>query len=198
MDEINGVPFPLPMISVEGVGRLGFPLSEGLLEPLKAVSEKAPFGKGTETIQDDNVRQAWQMDASQVTLGGGVAWDELLQSTVRIACRGLGFSEERVEKLGIHANLYKLLLYETGGHFTPHKDTEKEEGMFGTLVIQLPSYFTGGDLSVWHNGEVKTFDLADKCAEQLDCILCRLRASTAPNHQRNTHLLSIQPCCFTP
>ncbi|CAN0450803.1 unnamed protein product, partial [Hapterophycus canaliculatus] len=40
--------------------------------------------------------------------------------------------------------------YESGGHFRPHKDTEKEAGMFGTLVVQLPtaSGHEGGTLLV--------------------------------------------------
>jgi 2OG-Fe(II) oxygenase superfamily len=163
---IPSLAFPLPMVTVQGVGKLSFPLMEVVVEPLKAVSEKAPFGKGTATVQDDTVRKAWQMDASQVTLGGGEAWDKALQSIVDTACHDLGFSTQRIQQLGICATLYKLLLYETGGHFTPHQDTEKEDGMFGTLVIQLPSLFTGGELSVWHNGESKKFDLADHCEEQ--------------------------------
>ncbi|CAN0178552.1 unnamed protein product, partial [Ectocarpus sp. 8 AP-2014] len=42
--------------------------------------------------------------------------------------------------------------YESGGHFRPHKDTEKEAGMFGTLVVQLPTAagHKGGALIVRH------------------------------------------------
>jgi hypothetical protein len=36
-----------------------------------------------------------------------------------------------------------------------HRDTEKEEGMFGTLVIQLPSVFSGGAMSFAHDGSAK-------------------------------------------
>jgi len=39
----------------------------------------------------------------------------------------------------------------------PHKDTEKEKGMFGTLVITLPSDFEGGELIISHNNTSKTF-----------------------------------------
>jgi hypothetical protein len=42
--------------------------------------------------------------------------------------------------------LYKLLLYEEGAHFKPHRDSEKAPGMFATLAICLPSQFEGGDL----------------------------------------------------
>jgi hypothetical protein len=42
------------------------------------------------------------------------------------------------EGAGVEARLYKLLLYEPGGHFVTHRDTEKEAGMFATLLICLP------------------------------------------------------------
>ena len=42
-----------------------------------------------------------------------------------------------------------MLLYKKGGHFKKHRDTEKEKGMFGTLIIQLPSIYTGGELIVY-------------------------------------------------
>jgi hypothetical protein len=48
-------------------------------------------------------------------------------------------------------------VYEEGSFFAPHRDSEKEEGMFGTLVIVLPSQFTGGELVVKHKGETETF-----------------------------------------
>ena len=43
-------------------------------------------------------------------------------------------------------------MYEQGDFFLPHRDTEKEKGMFATLILQLPSRFTGGELVVRHNG----------------------------------------------
>jgi 2OG-Fe(II) oxygenase superfamily len=136
---------------------------------LKAVCSKAPFGRGTETLYDETVRRAQQIDASQITLGGE-EWDKHLQLVVDKACYEMGFSSERIRNLNVHANLYKLLLYETGGHFTPHRDIEKENGMFGTLVVQLPCRFTGGALTVKHNSESKTFELSDKCEDTMKYI----------------------------
>jgi 2OG-Fe(II) oxygenase superfamily len=153
-------PSTLPSITIEGVGTLGFPLMSSCLEPLKAVATKAPYGKGPETIIDEQVRRAWQIEPSQVSFGGDSAWPEYLAAVVRHACRELGISDDRFQKTGVHANLYKMLVYETGGHFTPHRDTEKEEGMFGTLIIQLPSPFTGGAISFEHADETKKFDLS--------------------------------------
>jgi hypothetical protein len=57
-----------------------------------------------------------------------------------------------------YGKIYKLLIYEKEGKFAEHKDTEKEENMFGTLIVQLPSVFTGGDLVVNHLKSSKVFN----------------------------------------
>jgi hypothetical protein len=51
------------------------------------------------------------------------------------------------------AELDKLLLYTEGGHFAPHRDSEKSDDMLGTLVVLLPSEHTGGTLTVEHQGD---------------------------------------------
>lgn len=60
----------------------------------------------------------------------------------------------------VEASLHKLLLYKTGSFFKPHRDSEKEDGMFGTLVIQLPSKYTGGKLVVRHNNRTENVDFS--------------------------------------
>lgn len=57
-------------------------------------------------------------------------------------------------------SLYKLLLYKTGSFFKPHRDSEKEDGMFATLTIQLPSQYKGGQLIVRHDGKTRTSDFS--------------------------------------
>lgn len=64
----------------------------------------------------------------------------------------------------ISAQLYKLLLYEEGAFFKPHKDSEKAPGMFATLVISLPSAHEGGELLLTHGNETKTISLCSEFA----------------------------------
>ncbi|CBJ49071.1 conserved unknown protein [Ectocarpus siliculosus] len=61
-------------------------------------------------------------------------------------------------RLSTHKNRY-----ESGGHFRPHKDTEKEAGMFGTLVVQLPTAagHNGGALIVRHRRQQRVFAWED-------------------------------------
>jgi hypothetical protein len=167
---IKSIVFPLPMVAVEGVGNLSFPLMDLAVEPLKAMSNKATLRVGAGTIQDGTVRKDWRIDASHVTLGGGDEWEELLKSIVNTACRSLGLSDDRISDLGIRATFKELLLQEADGSFNSHTDKEKEIETFGTLAIQLPSQFTGGELSVWHGGQTMCFDLANQCAEQFKLI----------------------------
>lgn len=60
--------------------------------------------------------------------------------------------------LDVNAELYKLLLYEEGAYFKPHLDSEKTPGMFGTLVVCLPSSHQGGELVLRHDGKTVMFD----------------------------------------
>lgn len=59
----------------------------------------------------------------------------------------------------VEAQLYKLLVYDTGSFFVPHRDTEKAPGMFATLVVVLPGDYSGGELLIRHRGQEVCFDL---------------------------------------
>lgn len=52
---------------------------------------------------------------------------------------------------------WKLLLYEEGSFFRPHKDSEKAPGMIGTLVISLPSKHEGGQVHLSHSNKHHVF-----------------------------------------
>ena len=59
----------------------------------------------------------------------------------------------------VAAELYKLLIYDEGSFFVSHRDTEKAPGMFATLVIVLPSIYTGGELIVRHQDREQRLEL---------------------------------------
>lgn len=138
-------PVGIPRIEVQGVGLLSFPLPTFQAEQLKAVAEPAPYGRGAETVLDPTVRRAWQFPAEQVHLDA--RWQVLLAEIVAAARVGLAVEAE------VEAQLYKLMVYDTGCFFVRHRDSAKTEGMFGTLVVVLPSPFDGGELVVSHRGD---------------------------------------------
>eukprot|EP00029_Vermamoeba_vermiformis_P004973 TRINITY_DN1599_c0_g3_i3.p1 TRINITY_DN1599_c0_g3~~TRINITY_DN1599_c0_g3_i3.p1 ORF type:complete len:202 (-),score=5.82 TRINITY_DN1599_c0_g3_i3:1051-1656(-) len=143
----------LPGLHINGFGEVGLPLREREAKELITLCQRAPFGRGEKTIVDTNVRNTWQLSPSEIQILNPDFIKQiksLVKKTVAIEL-GVGPSAN------VAARLYKLLIYEPGGFFVPHKDTEKEKGMFASLVITLPSHFKGGELVVSHQGLEKTF-----------------------------------------
>ena len=133
---------PMPRLEVDGTGPLSFPVPGAQVRALIAVAERAPYGKGPDTLVDTSVRDCRQIDSSRVRLSGK-AWPDTLAKILDAAAVGLGCPSDRLD-----AHLYKLLVYETGGFFSPHRDTEKADGMIATLSISLPTMGAGGELIV--------------------------------------------------
>eukprot|EP01043_Picozoa_sp_COSAG02_P056596 COSAG02_NODE_6731_length_3396_cov_2.181074_2_plen_932_part_01 len=131
---------------------LQLPVNAVSAEVIKALGCQAPYGQGEETMVDTAVRNSWQLEPSQVQITYK-PWRKSLNALVKRCVEGLGSAERRVV-----AKLYKALLYEVGGHFKPHTDTEKADGMFATLTITLPSRFTGGALVAKQGRETQQFD----------------------------------------
>ena len=144
---------PMPDMMIEGVGEISMPLLQFQADAIKAVGQKAPYGKGSETIVDRCVRDSTQVDAAKVKFLNP-AWKSEINRLVSRVCVDLGINGQNVR-----AELYKVLLYEVGGHFKPHTDTEKTDGMFGTLIVQFPSRFTGGEFLAKHQGITKVIDM---------------------------------------
>ena len=144
---------PMPRVEVEGARSLSFPITEEQARSLADAAEPAPYGRGEQTLIDSSVRACRQIDAAQVRITGG-AWHDTLAEVVAQAAAGLGCPPEHTS-----AQLYKLLVYEPGGFFAPHRDTEKVDGMVATLVLSLPVAGAGGELVIGHGERQAVVDL---------------------------------------
>ena len=144
---------PMPRLEVEGVGLLSFPVPDMQVRALIAVAERAPYGKGPDTLVDTSVRDCRQIDAARIRVSGG-AWGDTFQRILDSAASGLGCRADRLD-----ARLYKLLVYEPGGFFATHRDTEKADGMIATLTISLPVAGGGGELVVRHREREAAIDM---------------------------------------
>lgn len=144
-------PAILPGLEVSTVGKISFPIPPAQARAMIACAAQAPYGRGEETIVDTDVRRVWQLEPAWFTLKSQ-AWDGLVSELVESVKRDLTISGP------VRPQLYKLLIYESGSFFAPHRDTEKEDGMFGTMVVCLPSQHEGGRLIVRHDGHSETFD----------------------------------------
>ena len=144
---------PMPRLAVKGAGALSFPVPEAQVQALLAVADRAPYGKGPATVVDPTVRDCWQIDAAQVHLAGA-GWPDTFDRVLTTAADGLGCPADQLD-----AQLYKLLLYEPGGFFASHRDTEKADGMIATLSISLPVAGAGGEIVVRHRGRERIIDM---------------------------------------
>lgn len=155
------IDIPMPRLEIQGAGVVSFPLPAEQARRIEAAATQAPYGRGEETIVDTSVRQVWQLNPDQFSLGGS-SWQAALDTILDRAVEGLGCGDREVK-----VDLYKLLLYAPGGFFKAHRDTEKSPGMFGTLVISLPSFHSGGELQVRHAGKEVRIDLAGREVSQI-------------------------------
>ncbi len=143
-----------PGLFLHEYGTIGLPLSQNDAKTIISKAQQSPFGKGTETIVDTTVRKSWQLDPSQFSLRNP-QWIPIVGKILSEVCEALYVQAG----LGnVHAELYKLLLYEEGAFFKPHQNSEKAPGMFGTLVICLPSAHQGGELILKHGNDTVTLE----------------------------------------
>ena len=152
---------PLPRLEIDGIGTISFPVPQQQAKTLIKLCERAPYGRGRETLVDTRVRNVWQLAPSNLHLAGK-AWARTLDRILATVTEGLGCGSAKVR-----AELYKLLVYDRGSFFKRHRDTEKADGMFGTLLIVLPSAHAGGDLIVRHADREVTIDLSGTDVSEL-------------------------------
>ncbi|KAJ1714668.1 hypothetical protein NYO67_3155 [Aspergillus flavus] len=145
-----------PGLYIPDVGNIGLPISTEHAKAIIQSCHPSPYGKGTETLVDESVRKSWQLDASQFALQNP-RWQLQVELFVDKAVTGLGLTANGRE---VKAKLYKLLIYEEGAFFLPHRDSEKADGMFGTLAVCLPSKHEGGDVIVSHSRDQLKFQTA--------------------------------------
>jgi 2OG-Fe(II) oxygenase superfamily len=139
-------------LEVKDVGRLRFPISRAAAQRLCRVAQPARYGQGEETLLDSRVRDTWEIPKSRVKIDKR-RWDRTLLPVLDGLRGDLGLPDGSKLK----AELHSMLVYSPGQFFLPHQDSEKADDMIGTLVVTLPSRFTGGAMMVEHQGEKVTY-----------------------------------------
>jgi len=147
----GSIPFVPPGIVLKNGEDLALPLTASQAADLRGLAEPAPYGMGTETRLDESVRKCWQIDAADLRWTSA-RWQKALDAVVKEIADELGVAGK------VGAEPYKLLLYDKGGFFLRHRDTEKTPGMFGSLIMCLPSRHAGGGLVLRHQGREERVD----------------------------------------
>ena len=150
-----------PRLEIRGAGMLAFPVSEGQLQAVMKVAERATSGRGPGTVTDPSVRGRWQIGPEQVRFAGD-EWPKALAKILNRAANGLGLPVELLD-----ARFRKLFLFAKCGSVATHLDTEKARGMIATLTISLPVAGEGGQLVVRRHGRETTADMTAESQREL-------------------------------
>ncbi|KAH6891853.1 hypothetical protein BKA70DRAFT_1571656 [Coprinopsis sp. MPI-PUGE-AT-0042] len=157
---------PNPRLSIDGVGLIGLPLSEGDAQSIISCASQASCGTGGRKVMGA-VGHTWEIEPAKITLKNA-RWREWLESFVSSSVRdSLGIASSMPRP---RCELDKLLLFERGSSILPHRETEKAPGMFATVTVVLPTEYNGGQICLSHSGMSETLDLA-KSAEMETSIL---------------------------
>lgn len=104
---------PFPALEIDGIpGKIGLPVTEHLAKKIIDKCSRAPFGRGEETILDTSVRCTWQLSPDQFSIRNP-AWTLALNDLLGLVKIELGCDAAK----NVSCELYKLLLYESGGFF---------------------------------------------------------------------------------
>ena len=128
----------LPGLCVIDFGEISLPLCSQQAEELIKICKRVSYGSN---LVDSN---AFELEAYKLEIKND-SWNHGLGKLVEKIADGIGCVGK------VRANLSRMLLFKQGGHFKKHRDEKKEKDMFGTLIIQLPSNYTGGELIVCGN-----------------------------------------------
>lgn len=143
-------------LEVRGVGKIHFPVSAKQARALCAVGRHARFGFRDQTLLDRRVRDTWEVAKSRIKFNR--EWPKALDSQLDRIGRDLGVPEgSRLE-----AQLHNMVIYEPGQFFVAHQDSEKGDGMIGSLTVLLPSRFKGGAMVVRHHEEAVSYRGSEK------------------------------------
>jgi 2OG-Fe(II) oxygenase superfamily len=135
-------------LAVEGFGQVRLPVTPSKARKLLGLGQPALFGRGEQTLTDPDVRDTWEIPKHLVRAEWNHAALQDILATVKEEL-ALPDAAELVSEL------HSLLVYEPDQFFLTHQDSEKDDAMVGTLVVTLPSSYTGGELVVTHNEESK-------------------------------------------
>jgi hypothetical protein len=107
-----------PGLWIKGAGTIGLPLSERDAQAIIAASHQAPYGKGSETLVDVNVRKTWELAPDSFETRNP-EWGDVIKNVLAKVRIDMGI--QGVEG-GVRADLYKMLLYDKGAMFKPHQE----------------------------------------------------------------------------
>ncbi|XP_065882896.1 uncharacterized protein [Dysidea avara] len=157
---IISMPLPALSLTTQRDLILGLPLCNVHIKNIMMKACRAPSANRGQMIVNPSDHCAWQLNPSQFIINNR-EWEKSLHTLLTRLKTELGCDE----RITITCELYKLFLYTPGGFCKHLNNPRRTNNMFGSLLIQLPSVYEGGVLTVCHNGKKTKFSFggSDAC-----------------------------------
>lgn len=152
------------------------------------IARPAPYGQDGETVFNEEYRMARELKVRQRTSSGSyqqtnefaINFDfipgmlhkiqtALPTDTVRRVNRMKPSSVATDDEATLIAKLHKLNVYSQGDFFKSHRDTPRSDNHIGSLVVCLPSTFSGGQLVIKQQNKTVNYDWAEACGAGQIC-----------------------------
>lgn len=130
----------------EDAGTIGNPN----IDVIMAKTKPSSFGKGDQTVYDPSYRNGREIAASDLKLSN----ESSIIKAVELDVMDYFYPSESYggKRRKTTIELYKLAVYERGGHFNWHKDSTHGDDHHATLLVALKTEWKGGELKLRHNG----------------------------------------------
>ncbi|KAI0013386.1 hypothetical protein F4779DRAFT_640745 [Xylariaceae sp. FL0662B] len=139
-----------PEIFVHDIGRIDIPLPIAQARQLFTKSQQAAGVDGSEIM-----RNYCQLSPTQFEIRGAV-WQTCLDNVLAHVAKELGIT------CPISAELHRMLLFKENPTFKSRLNASERPGVFGTLIIDLPSPHKGGNIVVTHRDNTTTLETSER------------------------------------
>ena len=127
-------------LRVNGVGDLPLPLPDYQAKTLKS-------NKNTTKIDNGTYHKTYSINSKLIRIKNPT-WTASLERLVKTVAYKLGVNPSKLS-----AELHSLLYMEKGSRVNRCKNADEGTNVLGTLFVQLPSVFTGGEVNIYNDGE---------------------------------------------
>ncbi|KAK0244929.1 hypothetical protein EDD85DRAFT_785296 [Armillaria nabsnona] len=130
------------------------------IDAIRSQSLPSSFGRGNQTVTDPTYRNGREVR------GEDFKWSESSHNAA--ACHRLALELKNVLETTlfvgkqVNIRLYKLALYDKGGHFDWHRDSTHGDDHHATVLVVLNTSWEGGSLLLRHNGQEMAVDMHPK------------------------------------
>ncbi|KAK0244886.1 hypothetical protein EDD85DRAFT_898752 [Armillaria nabsnona] len=132
------------------------------IDAIRSKSTPSAFGKGDQTVTDPTYRNGHEVNADDIKCPPGYQYQSFdrIRSDLKDTLGVTLFVGKEID-----VRLYKLALYDEGGHFDWHRDSTHGDDHHGTVLVALNTAWKGGALRLRHGGEETVVDLQPKVKE---------------------------------